>query len=398
MPSGDVGCGMGPDGAETEPMRDLALLIAQLEGDPESLPWPQRRALVTEAMDDLAQAGRGVSLPELLMLLAGDPKWEVRVAVADALTLLSDDDFARVAAKLADDANGYVQAAVHRAMEWRRRGHEMAHRTNRGLMHIEDEYDSIEKRHGSAAAEKARRMADRLYDVLVGTAVHDMRNVLTPLKSDISAMQSQLRNGDLTTAVARRKLQRMAGQAGMLEQIIDDMRDYSRATPPQRVRGRLAEVVQNAHEVVIRALRSAGRDPAAVTVSIDVPETLTLDMSPHHLLRALVNVLKNAFESFATDPCLFGPGRINVTARPAAGDQITMVMSDNGMGLSPEDLAEVRRFVPGRTLKRYGTGYGLPIARRKVEDHSGSLAIDSVLGEGTVVTITLPANAEGEDE
>ena len=53
-------------------------------------------------------------------------------------------------------------------------------------------------------------------------------------------------------------------------------------------------------------------------------------------------------------------------------------------------------FVPGGTSKKtHGTGWGLPTAKRKVEDHDGSLAIDSTEDVGTVVTITLPMEGGG---
>ncbi len=69
------------------------------------------------------------------------------------------------------------------------------------------------------------------------------------------------------------------------------------------------------------------------------------------------------------------------------------------MGLSVEELDEVRRFVPGGTSKKtHGTGFGLPIAKRKLEDHGGFLAIDSQEDVGTTVTITLPLEAKEGDE
>lgn len=61
----------------------------------------------------------------------------------------------------------------------------------------------------------------------------------------------------------------------------------------------------------------------------------------------------------------------------------------------PTSYLELREFVPGRTSKKNrGTGYGLPIARRYVTAHGGSLAIDSQLGQGTTVTVTLPVEQE----
>ena len=74
-----------------------------------------------------------------------------------------------------------------------------------------------------------------------------------------------------------------------------------------------------------------------------------------------------------------------------------IVVEDDGIGLSKDDLADVRRFVPGGTSKAgFGTGFGLPTARRMIEAHGGSLVIDSKDGKGTVVTITMPIAPEGE--
>lgn len=63
----------------------------------------------------------------------------------------------------------------------------------------------------------------------------------------------------------------------------------------------------------------------------------------------------------------------------------------NGVGFGSEELAQVRQFIPGQTtLKQHGTGFGLPTAHRYIAAHEGRLHIESELGAGTTVTITLP--------
>ncbi|MFO8013233.1 MAG: ATP-binding protein, partial [Phycisphaerae bacterium] len=97
------------------------------------------------------------------------------------------------------------------------------------------------------------------------------------------------------------------------------------------------------------------------------------------------------------DPQTFRNGEVTLAARPVDGERVEIVVSDNGMGLSEDELAEVRRFVPGGTSKKtYGTGFGLPIAKRKIEDHGGLLGVESEVNKGTVVTITLPVEAAGD--
>jgi signal transduction histidine kinase len=214
------------------------------------------------------------------------------------------------------------------------------------------------------------------------------------LKSGISAILGHLGDGDLDAKLLEKNLAKMGHQAQMLERLLEDMRAYSQPTPADRRRERIADVVGEAHGMVIDAFHATGRDPSAVSVRIDVPENLTAELSRHQIVRAIGNVLKNAYEAFANDPHTFVKGDVCLSARALDGDRLEIVVVDTGMGLSGEELSEVRRFVPGGTSKKtLGTGFGLPIAHRKVADHGGSLAIESVEDEGTTVTITLPTDA-----
>lgn len=378
---------------------DLIQIAGQLRQDREALDWPRRRALVKLVAEQLSQVGPTEIAVSLLMLLAEDSKWEVRKDVADCLMLVPDDDFPRLAARLSQDSNSFVQKAAQRAMDRRRRGEQTAQKKRRGLDQVQDQYANIEKMHGAVAAEKARQMAERLYDVLVGATVHDMRNILGPLKSGISALLGHLGDNGFDAKLFEKNLMKMGYQAAMLERLLEDMRTYSQPTPAVRRRERLVDVVHEAHAMVLDAFRATGRDPASVSVALNVPENLTVEMSRHQIIRAIGNVLKNAYESFANDPQTFACGDIWLNAAALNGERIEIVVRDSGMGLSEDELAEIRRFVPGGTSKKtHGTGFGLPIAKRKIEDHDGSLAIDSLEDKGTVVTITLPTETNGGGE
>jgi len=363
------------------------------------MPWPQRRALVKAAADELERTGPREMLTSLLLLLADDPKWEVRKDVADCLLLVDEDDFPKLAACLSEDDNAFVRHAAQRALDRRRRGQESNQRKRRGLDHVQDQYDSIEQTHGVVAAQRAHDLAEQLYDILVGATVHDMRNFLAPLKSAITSLLSHLADGKLDARLFEKNLVKMGHQAEMLERMLEDMRSYSQPTPAQRRRERVADMVHEAHGAVLDIFRATGRDAACVSAQIDVPENLTIDVARFDMVRALMNLIKNAYESHATGPDTFTPGSVWVTARPCDADRIEIIFRDDGMGLSDEELDDVRRFVPGGTSKKtFGTGFGLPTAKRKIEAHGGSLAIDSKEDEGTTVIVTLPTESGGQDE
>ena len=383
----------------SSPHSDTAKAVVGLRRNREAMPWPQRRALVKSVAEQLEQTGPNESLMSLLLLLVDDPKWEVRKDVADCLLLVPEDDFPQLAACLSDDDNAFVRQAAQRALDRRRRGRESAQRKRRGLDHVQDQYNSIEQTHGSVAAERARALAERLYDILVGATVHDMRNILAPLKSAITGLLGHLADGKIDPRLFEKSLVKMGHQAEMIERMLEDMRTYSQPTPTERRRERLAEIIKEAYGAVLDAFRATGRDVSCVSATIHVPENLTVDVARFQMVRVLTNLVKNAYEAHATDPTTFTAGSVSVTARQCDAEHVEVIFQDNGMGLSADELEEVRRFVPGGTSKKtYGTGFGLPTAKRKIEDHGGSLAIDSKEDEGTTVTITLPLEAGGDDE
>ena len=372
--------------------------IRSLEQNPKKSSWPERRAMVQAVADELERGSSDEVLIALLYLLADDPKWEVRKDVAECLQFLNDDEFPKLAARLSQDDNAFVRQATQRTLDRRRRGQESNHRKRRGLDHIQEQYDRIERDYGKVAARRAYALAEQLYDLLVGTTVHDMRNFLLPLKSATASLAGQLRNGNLDSQLLKKNLLKMTRQTEMIERMLEDMRRYAQPTPLSRRRERLAEMVHEAHAAVLDTFRATGRDASCVMANIDVPQDLTLDVARADMVRAIMNLIKNAYESHATSPEMFTPGSIWITARPCDSDRIELTFRDDGMGLSSDELVEVRRFMPGNTSKRkYGTGFGLPTAKRKIEAHGGAIAIDSQEDKGTRVTVTLSVES-GEKE
>ena len=125
-------------------------------------------------------------------------------------------------------------------------------------------------------------------------------------------------------------------------------------------------------------------------MQVDVPESIVVEIARHQIVMALANVLQNALESFVAGSQL-RPGNIAIVAA-WAGDHIRIGIRDDGQGMSDEEQRGLLLFTPGRRnkSKRNSTGYGLPIAARNIAAHGGTLAVESVENEGTVVTIMLP--------
>ena len=101
-------------------------------------------------------------------------------------------------------------------------------------------------------------------------------------------------------------------------------------------------------------------------------------------------LFRSAFEAFVSGGKL-REGRIGIAAA-LAGDHVTIIIRDDGQGMSDEEARGPLLFTPGRRnkSKKQSTGYGLPIAARNFAAHGGTLALESRENEGTAVTMTLP--------
>ncbi|MBE2180630.1 MAG: HAMP domain-containing histidine kinase [Chthoniobacterales bacterium] len=370
--------------------------LAELRADPESIPWPERVRVAGELLGGVV---RTRPLPavsaELLRLLAADPKWEVRKQVADHLHKLSDSDFGVFAGLLSGDVNAYVKSAVEQSLVRRRKGRAMDTKRVRGLSRIEADIRQIEIRHGAKASRTIREMAHRLYEGLVGASVHEMRSIVTAMKATVESLEAS--PGEAADPNVKKAARRLSRQVSFLDRLLNDMRYYTQVPSRERATERVGPMLNDALSMVRDEFKATARNAEAVSVFFSVSEDLCVSASRMHLVLALRNLLKNAHEAFSINETEFQPGRVQVTADGQA-DAVRIVIEDNGMGMAPAELEEVRRFIPGRTSKSYlGTGFGLPIAHRTLEAHGGTLTITSQVDQGTTVTVLLPVAGKAEE-
>ena len=124
-----------------------------------------------------------------------------------------------------------------------------------------------------------------------------------------------------------------------------------------------------------------------VAIDPDLPDVL---VDARKLDQVLLNLISNAVK--------FTPagGRIRIEGRRASDGGIALRVADTGIGISADELAEVLKpFVQSRDAERrrvQGTGLGLPLAEQLVKLHGGSMSLASTHGQGTIVTIILPAS------
>lgn len=109
--------------------------------------------------------------------------------------------------------------------------------------------------------------------------------------------------------------------------------------------------------------------------------------SPTQLRQVLLNLIVNAADAMTT---MDRRGTLTLRTRITSSDTVQIDVCDDGPGISEENLTKI--FDPFFTTKAvgHGTGMGLSICYRIIENHGGTIAINSKVGRGTVITITLP--------
>lgn len=159
--------------------------------------------------------------------------------------------------------------------------------------------------------------------------------------------------------------------------IVRNMLDFARERPLK-----LGEVDVNAAigEAVFLIANQVRMQNIALEQQLERVPPIEADFG--QIRQALVNILINACDAMP------GGGRLVVRSRPVDGS-VEIVVRDTGVGIAPEHLKKV--LDPFFTTKEKGTGLGLSVVYGIVERHGGALRFDSAPGQGTEVTIALPA-------
>ena len=236
-------------------------------------------------------------------------------------------------------------------------------------------------------ASEALREADRRKDEFLAILSHELRNPLAPIRSAVAVLD---RPG-LTPEALETSRQIIHRQVRHMAWLLDDLLDISRISAGRlelRLRRLpLRDVVQAAIETAQPQL-----DEKRHTLHIEL-SPLDVEVDELRLSQVLANLLRNAAKY--TDP----GGQIRVKAS-VASDELVIAVSDNGVGITPQQLPYVfDMFSPLRDTSdrlQDGLGIGLALSRGLVELHCGRLTAASAgLGCGSTFSLVLPARLIG---
>ena len=231
--------------------------------------------------------------------------------------------------------------------------------------------------------ESSARFNEQLAAVgeLAAGIAHEIRNPLASISGSVQVLSNELTVG----STERRLMEIIVSESNRLSGILEE---FLRFVRPQERRVALFDVATTVTEVMdIFRLSDEVSDAHAIEVDV-MPVSSSLSGDRDQIRQIVYNVAKNAVRAMAAG------GTLTVTGREDDGSY-TIQFADTGRGMSPDELS--RLFTPFSTAFDDGTGLGMAIVRRIVEDHGGTIGIESRPGEGTAVTIHLPRDARARE-
>ena len=227
-----------------------------------------------------------------------------------------------------------------------------------------------------------RKERDRLAALgqMAAGLAHEIRNPLGAIKGAVQVVEPGMKGADATT---REFLGVIVEEVDRLNRVVTQFLSYSRPYSGEMSAIQLGDVLT----ATLRLLEEDNRQRVTVTIAPNLPK---IRGDAEALRQVLLNLLRNAFDAINSQDT---PGRvwIHVGLRRhglASGDAVTLSVRDNGPGFTPQALANL--FVPFHTTKSGGTGLGLPISQRIVENHRGLIEASAPEGGGAQFTVVLP--------
>jgi two-component system sensor histidine kinase PilS (NtrC family) len=228
------------------------------------------------------------------------------------------------------------------------------------------------------ALEETSRRQDRMAAVgrMAASIAHEIRNPLAAMRGSIQMLRSEM-DGDSEQAQLMEIILR---ESDRLNKIVADYLNYARPRPAELKNVDVSALVAD----TFKLLRNSDEILAGHKLEEQLPERPAIvSGDPEQLKQVCWNIARNALKAMPEG------GRFRVAVETVEGNRLRLSFSDTGCGMTPEQVEHL--FEPF-TSTTGGTGLGLSIVYQIIRDHSGTINVRSREGEGTMITIELPAS------
>lgn len=212
---------------------------------------------------------------------------------------------------------------------------------------------------------------------LVDGVAHELRNPLMTIGGLARRIKEQIADEQLQGYINL-----ITQEVERLERMIERIDEYKQAQASHLKKEDINEIVKEA---------VAEMENVAKVKTIDIkcflmqaPPLLMIDKA--NFKKVILNILQNSIDAVNKK------GEIEITTMPSEGGYLELVFKDTGCGIKAENLKNVLN--PFYTSKMAGSGLGLTIAYKIIQDHKGDINIESTEGKGSVVSIKIPIEVE----
>jgi two-component system NtrC family sensor kinase len=259
---------------------------------------------------------------------------------------------------------------------------EMARQLEAEKRELEEWGNTLEKK-VNERAEEMKKIQSQMFrseklaslGKLAAGVAHEINNPLTGILTNSSLLLEDLEPGD----PRREDVDVMVKETMRCREIVKRLLDFAKQTKPQTRLASLNTLLENII-LLVRNQASFRNVTIETELGADIPNVF---VDPDQIQQVFINIILNAAEAMTKG------GRLTITSALAPDEQYVVVrFADTGPGI-PDELRE-RIFDPFYTTKEHGTGLGLSISYGIVEQHGGTISVESVIGKGSTFIIQLP--------
>ena len=242
------------------------------------------------------------------------------------------------------------------------------------------------KHHRERQVEEASRLAhtDQLASLgqLAAGLAHEIKNPLAGIQGALEILREDEDADSIKVLYGE-----MLSELDRVNSTLHSLLSSARPTPPRITDSDARQVIEEVHRLLAPGLR---RQEISLELEFAAGD-LIAKFDAAKIRQVLINLVQNAADAIGEK----GEIKLSVMRCPD-GTGAIFVVEDDGPGISEEHQKSI--FEPFFTTKFSGTGLGLAIARTLVDQHEGTLEVESELGEGTTFYVILPESSETEDE